>query len=837
MVNQWVEYVRKWSKDNNMTYMCAVSNPQLRADYYKAYPKTKRSKSKTKETPFIPLEEEFPSTEATPKNITIKKTDKNAVRVKRKTIDGVKYLIQNNNNKLYSEFKTPHYSKNEAVGYWDEKTKTIEPLRDEDYDDEEDSEEEFPSTEATPIKKITITKTGKERKPRATKAEMEQRRANLSGTGTKKNKETGKPIVYKSGLDAIIEHDTKRIEHGIKKMKKRALLEEKDKDDIDWEDTIKELRRVLNVPKQIPTIQPSRVNEYVEEIAPIRLQLEKKQRGTGLTKKQMFKRIMEGGSLSKGDLEGLLKASYNPKITTVGDFVLDKSISSTESKVFVNNKTGQVVVAHRGTKGFTDWFNNATYAVGGETGYKMTARYKRAKAIQDKAEAKYGANKITTIGHSQGGLLAELLGKNTHEIITLNKATRPFASKAGSNQYDIRTEGDIISALNPVKYSTKRDLEIKSNTLNPLKAHSTDSLKGLDKNIIGKENKLLSQPNYIMEGTGTPILEQKASLNDILKFVGQKPMKQSKKGISNQKVSIKEIGKFFGLGLGDMIRDAKMRHGGVMSPMSGGAVYMSGEGVGHPAMWSPAPEFIFHPNAVVNRRNPLHPAEHYGNGLYSGGGNSGYGLYSGGGNSGYGLYSGGDNSGRGMGCGCECCEDECCRECVGGNLFDSISKLAKKGFRAVKKEAGAVEKEASKVIKAVKDPKTLKEIEKLGIKEASKVIKQLKDPKTIREIEKFGIYQVIPTLSAGLGGLAAGTAAAGTAAADAGITAPMIPFAGAAGSQAGSYAGNKLADFIGKQTGIKKGKGLPRKGRFEKGSQEARDFMKSLREKKGMKLV
>jgi hypothetical protein len=71
--------------------------------------------------------------------------------------------------------------------------------------------------------------------------------------------------------------------------------------------------------------------------------------------------------------------------------------------------------------------------------------------------------------------------------------------KAGSNQYDIRTEGDIISALNPLKSSTKRDLEIKNKSYNPLKAHSTDSLKGLDKEIIGKENKLLSQPTLYNE--------------------------------------------------------------------------------------------------------------------------------------------------------------------------------------------------------------------------------------------------------------------------------------------------------------------------------------------------
>ena len=138
MVNRWVEFIRKWSKDNDVSYGCALTMPQLKTDYYKEFPKklTKKQRKEMKDTPFEALEEALPSTEAKSKNITIKK-DSKVVRVKRKTIDGVKYLLSNQDNKLYSEFKTDEYDKNEEVGYWDEKTKTIEPLRDEDYEDYE----------------------------------------------------------------------------------------------------------------------------------------------------------------------------------------------------------------------------------------------------------------------------------------------------------------------------------------------------------------------------------------------------------------------------------------------------------------------------------------------------------------------------------------------------------------------------------------------------------------------------------------------------------------------------------------------------------------------------
>ena len=35
MPNQYVEFVRQWAKDNGLTYMCAIGNPKLKADYLK----------------------------------------------------------------------------------------------------------------------------------------------------------------------------------------------------------------------------------------------------------------------------------------------------------------------------------------------------------------------------------------------------------------------------------------------------------------------------------------------------------------------------------------------------------------------------------------------------------------------------------------------------------------------------------------------------------------------------------------------------------------------------------------------------------------------------------
>jgi len=193
----------------------------------------------------------------------------------------------------------------------------------------------------------------------------------------------------------------------------------------------------------------------------------------------------QGGALSIGSLKNLLNASYDKKQKQVDNFVQDRDLSTKTSKVYVNPETGQTVVAHKGTTGFTDWANNAMYALGGETLYKTTDRYKEAKQVQKDAEKKYGRDNITTIGHSQGGLQAELLGKKGNEIITLNKATRPFSNTQASNQYDVRTENDLVSAMNPFQ-TYRPDLIIDAGTKNPLTAHSVDTLDNADQNrMIG----------------------------------------------------------------------------------------------------------------------------------------------------------------------------------------------------------------------------------------------------------------------------------------------------------------------------------------------------------------
>ena len=193
---------------------------------------------------------------------------------------------------------------------------------------------------------------------------------------------------------------------------------------------------------------------------------------------------INGNGLKSNTFKRLLEASYSGNEEVEG-FVLDKSISSNTSKVYIH-PSGHVVVTHQGTTTAIDWGNNAVFAATGDLGYKMTPRYKEALQVQQQAEKKYGAKNITTIGHSQGGYQAQLLGAITKEIITLNKATRPqewiYGSSKKSNQYDVRARGNLVSFFR-IPFQRKKDEHINSNN-DPLSQHSTNILDNNKNDII-----------------------------------------------------------------------------------------------------------------------------------------------------------------------------------------------------------------------------------------------------------------------------------------------------------------------------------------------------------------
>jgi len=187
-----------------------------------------------------------------------------------------------------------------------------------------------------------------------------------------------------------------------------------------------------------------------------------------------------GGSLTSRETEQFVKAGYKKKkdANKVGDYVLDKSLSSKKNKVYVNPKTKEVVVSNAGTSSATDWANNPSIMFGT---YKKTNRYKDAEKVQRKAIAKYGKENITNVAHSQSGETARILAKKglTENAVAVNPAI--IGKKSGKNVDVVRSSGDVVSAFTKGKQKT-----IKAKTYNPLVEHSAPILSRDPKQMYGK---------------------------------------------------------------------------------------------------------------------------------------------------------------------------------------------------------------------------------------------------------------------------------------------------------------------------------------------------------------
>lgn len=184
--------------------------------------------------------------------------------------------------------------------------------------------------------------------------------------------------------------------------------------------------------------------------------------------------------MKPSDIQGLLAKSYEKKLSDFGDFQVDKSLSGGKVQVYYNPKTGQAVVVHRGSDGSKDWLVNDTGLLVGYRG----KRFRHAQEIQDKAEEKYGAANVTTLGHSLGAKIAEEVGKKSKEVITLNKPTVD-TKKVSDKQFDIRASTDIVSGFSGIASSNNKTT-IPSGFRDFISEHSTDVLSRLPDEPIGR---------------------------------------------------------------------------------------------------------------------------------------------------------------------------------------------------------------------------------------------------------------------------------------------------------------------------------------------------------------
>lgn len=194
------------------------------------------------------------------------------------------------------------------------------------------------------------------------------------------------------------------------------------------------------------------------------------------------KNQIDGGKLPVSTIQGLLKQSYSSVPTDYKDYTLDKTLSGKRVQVYKQNNGPNAVVVHRGTNSIQDVGNDLKYVLGFDI--SNSKRAKHSQEIQTKAEQKYGAENVSTLGHSLGSVLASQVGSKSKEIINLNKAISPADAlkKVNPNEYNIRSRKDLVSLLLPIR---NNPLTIGSPWFsNVLQEHKTDVLGRLDPNLL-----------------------------------------------------------------------------------------------------------------------------------------------------------------------------------------------------------------------------------------------------------------------------------------------------------------------------------------------------------------
>ena len=206
-----------------------------------------------------------------------------------------------------------------------------------------------------------------------------------------------------------------------------------------------------------------------------------------VVKKPTKERLSKAPStqLSKDQLQTMLANTYKPNTDgdNVGRYMLDTSLSDNRVKVYHDAETKHTVVGHRGSASKGDWWENLLYS----RGIKAGANFKHSREVQKKAQAKYGTENLTTIGHSKGALHAQEFGQ-AGDIVTLNKPVNikdAMRYKVPGYQTDYRGEGDVVSILRPLqggkKAVTLKKGKSDKKSWNPIKnlltEHGTETLE------------------------------------------------------------------------------------------------------------------------------------------------------------------------------------------------------------------------------------------------------------------------------------------------------------------------------------------------------------------------
>ena len=203
-------------------------------------------------------------------------------------------------------------------------------------------------------------------------------------------------------------------------------------------------------------------------------------------------------NIDEEHLKDILTASYQPQREAESTlakrgYKYDNELSSMESKVFVDPKTGKPSIVYRGSTRASDFlYEDPALALG----YK-TEKQKKAEKLAKDVESKYG-KAPDTFGHSLGSYRAEKASTGGN-IYTYNRAVGipDIGKKLSSKHTDIRTEKDIVSLLSLTQRGGKRKTISSPLTSTVLSSHSISELNRKTPTLKELASKGLSKLNFL----------------------------------------------------------------------------------------------------------------------------------------------------------------------------------------------------------------------------------------------------------------------------------------------------------------------------------------------------
>ena len=165
-------------------------------------------------------------------------------------------------------------------------------------------------------------------------------------------------------------------------------------------------------------------------------------------------------------LKPILEASYAKNkeaknILEKNNYKLDKDLSTKEARVFVD-QDGTPNITVRGSKSVKDFLISDPLLALGLS--KYDPRQKQTNKLIEKTKSKYSKDP-NLFGHSlAGSLISNANTKGT--ITTFNKGAgiNDLYKKIPKNQTDIRTSGDLVSALSTTQKG-KNKITLKNNNI------------------------------------------------------------------------------------------------------------------------------------------------------------------------------------------------------------------------------------------------------------------------------------------------------------------------------------------------------------------------------------